>query len=637
MTAFSEKQRKALAFAAKRDGSNYYRIALGAGIDAATLYRWRKNPEFADALARARSGMLQDEDKPVSIEEFVLSPDYLNLDGKIWPVILRELIEINSGAYDLVLLTGSLGSGKTYVSAISIVYALYRLLILTNPHEAYGLDPASQIIVACQNRTRRLAELNDYQLVRNLLTASPWFQRYAPWDDRLKSRVKFTSRNVELWSASGDASDLLGLNLFSVLLDEANFFARTEKSKRSIDGSTYDAAREAFEGALRRKQSRFPDSAGLFLVASSKRYKGQFLDELESEYADDVRTYVFSHNQWTARPELYENGGWFHVFIGDRQRPARILDENEETSTADRELIIRVPSRFRRRFHADVVRSLQDIAGISTEIAGAFFADKEKLARASCLHNILVSKSDAVGDATQLFIDRHSLQLPNPESPRCVHGDLSLTGDLTGIACGHVSEYNERGLPIIHIDALARIHPPKNGQIELDSVLQLIAFWKSIGIPIQSVSFDGFQSADLLQRTQRLGIRSGRLSVDQTTVADPCAAYETLRMAISEGRFLFPDDPETVGDMLGLQIDHAKQRVDHLPGKKKDTADCLAAIAYHLTHKVNTWAMIDKVAGAAYAAAVNTPTLGGTTTPIPHGGFDTAMQLIRHQRGIYRG
>jgi hypothetical protein len=46
---------------------------------------------------------------------------------------------------------------------------------------------------------------------------------------------------------------------------------------------------------------------------------------------------------------------------------------------------------------------------------------------------------------------------------------------LTGIACGHIAEYNERGLPIIHIDALARIHPPKHGQIALDSVLQLIA------------------------------------------------------------------------------------------------------------------------------------------------------------------
>jgi hypothetical protein len=111
------------------------------------------------------------------------------------------------------------------------------------------------------------------------------------------------------------------------------------------------------------------------------------------------------------------------------------------------------------------------------------------------------------------------------------------------------------------------------------------------------VSFDGFQSADLLQRVRRLGIKAGRISADSTSPNDPMQAYETLRMAISEGRFQFPADEETVSDMLALQADYSRKRVDHLPGRKNDVSDCLACVAFHLTHRVNTWAMVDKVAG----------------------------------------
>ena len=115
---------------------------------------------------------------------------------------------------------------------------------------------------------------------------------------------------------------------------------------------------------------------------------------------------------------------------------------------------------------------------------------------------------------------------------------------------------------------------------------------------------------------------------------DPMAAYECLRAAVSEGRLRFPDDGETVEDMLWLQVDFEKRRVDHLPNRKKDTADCLAAIAYHLTHQVNIWAMVDKVENAEFAAASAAPQIGGRTSGIPYAGFPSAMDEIRYRRGI---
>jgi hypothetical protein len=122
-----------------------------------------------------------------------------------------------------------------------------------------------------------------------------------------------------------------------------------------------------------------------------------------------------------------------------------------------------------------------------------------------------------------------------------------------------------------------------------------------------------------------------------TTPGDPMDAYETLRAAISEGRFRFPNDAGTVEDMLWLQADYEKRRVDHLPSRKKDTADCLAAIAYHLTHNVRAWTLAGKVEGAGIAAIQ--PELGGGVTvaqSTKYAGFDSYMELLRDQYGIGR-
>ena len=637
----NERQRRAIGYASKHRQSKYAHIAEHAGINVSTLTRWRqKDPNFRQALEEARQGKIEVHEGPVDIETFVRSPDYLGLgvrgldkDGTVFPNALEELKRINSGQSTAVILTGGIGAAKTFCAAISLLYCLYKLLLHEDPHEAVGMDKNSPIIFACQNRSKKLAERNTFALVRSMIMRSVWFQLNAPWHERLTTRIKFMNQNVEVWPASGDAMDLLGVNVFSAIIDEANFFALTERSKRATDGGAYDGARESFEGLLGRKLSRFDDNAGMIFIVSSRRFEGQFTDQLEAEFEDDPHAYTYCHTAWSINPERFDGKQWFNVFKGDKMRPPRVLAEDEETSAADRHLIIEVPEHFRRRFNSNIVKALQDVAGVSTQMIGGFFLDKEKLYAASCLPNVLMCKADAIRDATELMFEPHTVEIQNPTSPRAVHGDLSLSGDLTGLAIGHIAAYTDDGLPLIQIDGLARLHPPRHGQIELNSVLQLIANWKQAGVPISWVSFDGFQSADLIQRIRRLGIRTGRLSVDRTTPDDPSAAYESLRIAISEDRFRFPKDPETCRDMLALQMDERRQKVDHLPGQKKDTADALAGVCFHLSHQVQPWALVNKVKGAGFAAAINTPRLGGQVTSIRPPGL-SAMDEVRLLRGM---
>ena len=629
---FTGKRRKAVAFAAKyaKHGVSYADIAKGIGVNPSTLFRWRQDsPEFAEALEVTRNGNLKPEQKPVSITEFI-GPDYLNIADRVYPVVLNELREINSGRYDLILLVGGLGSGKTFAATISLLYELYKLLLLPDPHGHYGLDKNSSIILAVQNRSRKLAELNDFQLARNLIEGSPWFEVHAPHVERLKSRIKFVGKNIELWPVGADSTTLLGMNLHSLILDEGNFYQHVQRSRRAVDGQVYNQARESFESAIRRKQSRFADGSGLFLISSSKRFKGQFTDEIAAEFADYSGLYTYQHTEWSAKPEAYKDSKWFHIHIGDRTRAARILDDDEEISPADRDLIVEVPERYRRRFQSDVTRSLQDLAGISTQPVGAFFTDAPAVHAAAWLPNRFCGSADVTGDATLALPVAHTFDVTSPQSGRAVHVDLSLSHDATAVAIGHVWSFNERGLPQIFIDGLARIHAPKNGEIELDSVYRLIAMWKAGGIPLKWCSFDNFQSNDLIQRVAKLGIHTGRLSVDMTSPNLPMQAYEGLRLAVAEKRIGFPDDPVLVGELLGLMVDHKRGRVDHRPGGAKDCADAVCGVCHTLTN-LQPWA-VGEVPGKEYAAMLGSE-LGGTVTSIP-GPNLSHMDMVRAYRRI---
>lgn len=421
------------------------------------------------------------------------------------------------------------------------------------------------------------------------------------------------------------------MNVFAGLLDEGNFYDITAKSKRSItDDRVFDQAGESFEGLIRRKLSRLDENQGLVFVSSSRRYRGEFTSQLADEYGTDPRTYLFDETAWSINPEAYTEGGWFTVFQGDQQRPARILPVDEEVHPRDRDLVVRVPAKFKRQFRSNISRSLQDLAGRSLERIGTFFSDRERLHDAATLENILMKSSDVTQHARLFY---HGLvDIQNPESPRAIHCDLSLSGDRTGIACAHIAGFDDQGRQLITVDGLGRIAPPRHGQIDLNSIYELIRLWIQSGVPISYFSCDQYQSSDLMQRVAKLGVRVGKISVDMTSPSNPIDAYEVLRLAVAESRIRFPRDPTVIGELLALELNRKRMRVDHPPNGSKDSADSLAGCVYQLS-RIPPWQLVGKVEGAGYAAAVAQAPLGGTVTPI-RTSETGAMSMIRALRGM---
>lgn len=626
----------AIAYAAEqRECATNSALCRWCGVSSSTFYRALRDPVFRQAVENARAGSTVNEALPgvrTRLREH-LGVGIRGEDerGVLYPRVVEYIEKIVSGNYRLVLLGGGIGAAKTTIAVHSLALMLQDLMAQPNPHESLGLDPNAPIIIGLQNKTARLAQKNAYGKLRALFEGAPWFQQNAPHDQRTTSHIKFLRHNIEIWPTGADAGGLLGMDVWCGHIDEANFFDYTTKSKRSIaEDRVYDQARESFESISRRMKSR--DMTGTLFVSSSRRFKGEFLEQLGAEFRNDPRAFCYNEVAWTIAPEKFAGTEWFSVFKGDDSRSPRIVPDDELVHPADRHLIVRVPVRFRREFKRDVRRSLQDLAGISLSRVGNFFTSAEDLERASTLDNVLVTASSAVADAMLLAPAEHSLRLSTADSPRAVHLDLSLTEDATGLCVAYIEGFNNAGQPVYRVDALAQIFPPSHGQIVINSFYELIRHWQSLGVTIRSLTTDQYQSSDLRQRVGALGIKTDLVSADRTTPTNPCEAYETLRLATAEHRISFPKSSALIDELLGLEYNSQTQKIDHASTGSKDLADALCGAIYSLS-RVPPWTLVNVVPGASYAAAVAQPKLGGTTTLV-RTAETGGMAIVRMLRGM---
>jgi len=171
--------------------------------------------------------------------------------------------------------------------------------------------------------------------------------------------------------------------------------------------------------------------------------------------------------------------------------------------------------------------------------------------------------------------------------PRFVHGDLSYAGDSTGIAMGYVQGYkevirrNESGeqfsmkAPIIVIEFMLRIRPPKGGEIQLADIRSLIYELRSYGYPIRKVTFDSFQSKDSMQQLQRMGIESGHVSADTNP-----QVYNAYKEALYEDRLIAYSYDILFEETIRLEKNEKKNKVDHPANGSKDVADAVAGVCY---------------------------------------------------------
>jgi len=538
------------------------------------------------------------KEPPVSIETFIKSPKYLNASDTIYPVVMEELKEINGGDYVEAVFTGGIGSGKTTAALYTCAYQLYLLSIMENPHAEYGLDPASEIMFIFQNKTLTLAKTTGYARFKRMLEHSTYFNTKFRWNKIIESKLVFQNR-IEVVPVSGQETATIGQNVMGGMIDELNYMDRVEDSKQVDDGEEFDQATRLYNSIATRRKTRFADEGklpGILCLVSSRRYPGQFTDakelEREKELAETGTStiYVYDHVVWDIKPWAFSEER-FHVFIGDHTRQAHILEPGEEISVKDRFLVRAIPIDFRVNFDNDIITALREVAGVSTMATNPFMSNTEKVAAAFKVTQPSIMSREEVDFETQT-LEFYDKRFDRSDELRYVHIDLGLTSDSAGIVCGFVDKFTEiqrtsmlfEMLPVIKIDFALRIKPPRYGEIHFEKIRTMIYKLAEAGLNICWVSFDSYQSVDSIQQLSLKGYDTGTLSIDTSTLP-----YEMLRSAVYDGRVLMPPHKRLNGELLGLERDLKKGKIEHPPRGSKDIADALAGVVFGLSQKIRIW------------------------------------------------
>jgi len=165
--------------------------------------------------------------KPVGVREFIESKFYLGKGDEVYPTIMCDLIELNSGKYEEAVLTGGVGSGKTTIALYSQAYQLYLLSCLRSPHQLFGLDSSSEIKIIFQNINLNLARGVDFARFKDMISGSPYFQRHFMFNPNINSKLIFPNR-IEVEPVSGSETASIGQNVIGGCFPPTQKFLRAD-------------------------------------------------------------------------------------------------------------------------------------------------------------------------------------------------------------------------------------------------------------------------------------------------------------------------------------------------------------------------------------------------------------------------
>jgi len=261
---------------------------------------------------------------------------------------------------------------------------------------------------------------------------------------------------------------------------------------------------------------------------------------------------------------------------------------------ADR--IVDVPVEHRQEFEFNIIKSLRDLAGVSTFSTWSFITSVEVLNR--CFDHINpVTKENIVLDffnqSQKLidYIDIKRLTLING-SPRFIHIDLGLKNDATGIACCYLAGYKEvtaydsntgniviNKEPVFFVEWVMTISPVPGHEVAIYKIKDFILEARMHGYPIKAVSTDGFQSSNLRQDLLLRKIQTDLVSVDRTK-----HPYDTVKNAVLEERISLPKSAILSKELS--ELEDVEDKYDHPIDGSKDLADAVAGAVWNCSQNL---------------------------------------------------
>lgn len=186
-------------------------------------------------------------------------------------------------------------------------------------------------------------------------------------------------------------------------------------------------------------------SPTLLILASSKRSEKSFLEvhmkkKLESEKENVI---IVDEPVWNIKPASTYSGKKFKVALGNKFLMSQIIPEGDNLDAwRDKGYnILEVPIEFRADFMDDIERALCDFAGISSSeitkyISGAAVAEIKNETMVNPFTKDIIEIGNAPDDKLQYYdlFDLSKVPQELKSKPLFIHLDMSVSGDMTGIA-----------------------------------------------------------------------------------------------------------------------------------------------------------------------------------------------------------
>lgn len=538
--------------------------------------------DFIDAL-----GGEDFEEIPASVEEFVTDKKYLDLPplSEYQYQAIRAMTQIynkdtlvkwlgeeeaekrwKQTCKEVILQIGK-GGGKDFISTIGCAYVVHLLLCLNDPAKYYGKPPGDSIDIINIAINAVQANRVFFKGIKRIIEKSAWFQgRYIP----KANSIEF-DKEITVHSGHSESESWEGYNVLLAILDEISGFELENTTGRQSP-KTSSAIYKMYRASV---NSRFPDF-GKVIMLSFPRFKNDFIQQKYNEAVASKETIIRSHS-FKIDPELPDghDGNEFTIeweedhiesyalpFIFALKRPT--WDFNPTRKIED----------FTIAFYDDPLDSLMRFACMPPEATDAFFKSREKIEKAFSEPKIAFEDS---GRFKEWF-------KPEEGKQYFVHVDLAQKHDNCAVAIAHVDSWVQMKIagtyteaaPRVIVDAVRYWQPTSTTSVDLSEVKDFIIELRERGFNLSVVTFDRWNSHDMMQQLKHHGINTELLSVAKKH-------YEDFAMLVTEERVHGPDIKLLIDELLQLRIKGDK--VDHPRKGSKDLADAVCGAIFNAIAK----------------------------------------------------
>ena len=543
---------------------------------------------------------------PVDIETFLTDDRYLGIpsktiDGKskVYPFWMKKLKQLYPDnihtSVNTFIASGARGLGKSETCVNYIMcYELYRDMCLKNPLDYYHLKKTDKVVYALMNIKLALAEEIAIDKFQNTVKQSPWFMQ----------RGYLTGRTTKIWQPNDDymidikigsqSDDSIGLPVRFCFFDEVSFERNQDIDKQKQ--KAIDMIDTALGGMLTRFMVNGKNKS-LLCLASSKRSDKSFLEEhIKTKLASEPdNVMIIDEPVWNVKPEGTYSKEKFTLAVGNKFLVSQIIEDDKEFEYIKKGYtIIHPPVSLKAQFLDDMDRSLCDFAGISSTelskyISGNAVNDCINRQRKNPFVKDILEIGNGKDDKLQYkdFFDLSVIPKDMMLKPLFVHLDMSISGDMTGIAGTWIKgkkpsqdkDQQEKDL-FFQLAFSVSIKAPKGRQVSFEKNRNFIRWLREVGFNIKEVTTDSFQSYDLRQQLQAEGFNVSMLSVDRVGQNHICEPYQFFKNVIFEQRVDMYESKTLIEEIVNLERNINTGKVDHPEGFRKDVCDAFCGSMY---------------------------------------------------------